>query len=188
MAICNKNLKKGEKSMKKIISAILCAALCLCMALPVFAAGTVEGEYPGQSNSTDVKITIGGAVVHVYSVDIEFNNATFTYSSDSYKWNPDNYTYEHDADAAWNGNGTVKVINHSDLKIDYSITAENVVSTYGPLNIVLDGSTAGTIEACTVDTTKGSKNATATYTVTGTPTTANVEAQKLGEIKVTISK
>lgn len=174
--------------MKKILTLALCVALCLCMVLPMFAEGTAAGDYTGESQGQDVKISIGGDVVHVYLVDIEFTVATFTYSSDSFKWDPDNYQYEHDADAAWNGQGTVKIINHSDLPVNYTVEKKNVVTTYGPLDIVLAGDTAGTIGACTTETVWGSKNATATYTVTGTPTVTSVTAQKLGEIKVTISK
>lgn len=69
----------------------------------------------------------------------------------------------------------------------YSVEKANVVGTYGPLDItVADGT--GTIAKCNVGDAKGSHNATATFTVTGTPTVAEITAQKLGEIKVTITK
>ena len=61
------------------------------------------------------------------------------------------------------------------------------MNTYGPLDItVADGT--GTIEKCEVGMTRGQQNATATFTVTGTPTVAEITAQKLGEIKVSITK
>ena len=171
---------------KRILAAALCVALCICMALPTFAAGTVEAEYTGQNAGEDVKVTISGDVVHVYLVDIEFTNPTFTYSSGS-KWNPDTYQYEPSTAAKWMGEGTVKIINHSDRKVDYNVEKANVVNTFGPLDIEVTGAT-GTIEKCEVGMTRGQQNATATFKVTGTPTVAEITAQKLGEIKVTITK
>ena len=172
--------------MKKILAIALCVVLCLCMAVPTFAAGTPEAEYQGQDGQQDVNISINGAVVHVYLVDIEFTNPTFTYSSGS-KWNPETYQYEPSTAATWAGTGTVKITNHSDLEVKYTVAKANVVNTYGPLDItVVDGT--GTIEKCNVGDVRGSHNATATFTVTGTPTVAEITAQKLGEITVKIEK
>lgn len=174
------------KMKKKILSIALCVALCFGMVLPAFAAGTVEADYHGQNGKADVNISINGDVVHVYYVDIQFTNPTFTYSSGS-KWNPDNYQYEPSTGATWNGEGTVTIINHSDLPVNYTVVKENVVNTYGPLDIEVTGGT-GTIEKCNVGDARGSHNATATFKVTGTPTVSEITAQKLGEIKVTITK
>lgn len=172
---------------KKILAVALCVALCFGMVLPAFAAGTVEAAYAGESKSAEVKITINGAVVHVYLVDIEFtNNPTFVYSSGS-KWNPDTYQYEPSTTATWMGKGEVKITNHSDLPVNYTVESKVTAGTYGPLNIeVTDGT--GMIEKCEVGMTRGQQNATATFTVTGTPTVSEITAQKLGEIKVTITK
>lgn len=172
--------------MKKIFAIVLSAVLCLCMAVPAFAAGTPEAGYTGQTSGQDVNITISGDMVHVYLVDIEFTNPTFTYSSGS-KWNPETYQYEPSAGATWTGTGTVKIVNHSDLSVNYNVERDNVVGTYGPLDIEVTGAT-GTIEKCNVGDVRGSHNATATFKVTGTPTVAEITAQKLGEIKVTITK
>ena len=173
--------------MKKILAIALCVVLCFCMAVPAFAAdGTPEAAYTGQTGNKDVYITISGGITHVYLVDIEFTSPTFTYSTGS-KWNPDNYKYEPSAGGTWDGEGTVKITNHSDLKIDYTVAAENVVNTYGSLQIdVTDGT--GTVEKCNVGDTRGSHNATAKFTVSGTPTVSEITAQKLGEITVTITK
>lgn len=172
--------------MKKIFAIVLSAVLCLCMAVPAFAAGTPEAEYTGQTSGQDVNITISGDMVHIYLVDIEFTNPTFTYSSGS-KWNPDTYQYEPSTGAEWTGEGTVKIINHSDLSVNYNVERDNVVGTYGPLDIEVTDAT-GTIEKCNVGDVRGSHNATATFKVTGTPTVAEITAQKLGEIKVSITK
>lgn len=171
--------------MKKILAIALCVVLCFCMAVPAFAAGTPEAEYTGQSKGEDVNITISGDIVHVYLVDIEFTSPAFTYSTGS-KWNPENYKYEPSTGGTWNGEGTVKITNHSDLKIDYTVVKENVVNTYGPLDIEVTGGT-GTVDKCNVGDARGSHNATATFKVTGTPTVSEIAAQKLGEITVTIT-
>lgn len=174
------------KMKKKILSIALCVALCFGMVLPAFAAGTVEAEYTGQDANKDVNITISGDVVHVYYVDIQFTNPTFTYSSGS-KWNPDNYQYEPSTAATWMGEGIVKIINHSDRSVKYKVESVNVVATYGPLNIEVTNA-EGEIDQCNVGDAKDSHNATATFKVTGTPTVSEINAQKLGEIKVTIKQ
>lgn len=172
--------------MKKILAIALCVVLCFCMAVPAFAAGTPAATYTGQDKSQDVNITINGDITHVYLVDIEFTSPIFTYSTGS-KWNPENYKYEPSTGGTWDGEGTVKITNHSDLKIDYTVVAENVVNTYGPLQIDVTVG-PGTVEKCNVGDVRGSHNATATYKVTGTPTVSEITAQKLGEITVTITK
>ena len=173
--------------MKKLVSIVLVAVLCLTLCIPALAAGTVEAAYTGQSSNADVNITINGEVVHVYLVDITFtSNPTFIYSTGS-KWDPENYQYVPTESATWTGEGSVKITNHSDLPVNYAVTAENVVPTYGTLSIDVTGGT-GTIEKCNVGDTIGSKNATATFKVSGTPTVSEITAQKLGEILVTITK
>ena len=173
--------------MKKIIALAMVLTLCLCMAVPAFAAGTVEADYKGESKNQDVNVTIGGGIVHVYLVDIEFTTTpTFTYSSGSV-WNPEKYQYEPSpTGGSWTGQGTVKITNHSDLPVNYTVASENMVNTYGPLKIDVTGGT-GTIDKCNAGDVRGSHNATATYQVSGTPTVSEITAQKLGEIKVTIT-
>ncbi len=172
--------------MKKILAIALCVVLCFCMAVPAFAAGTEEAAYTGETKGEDVNITVSGKITHVYLVDIEFTSPTFTYSTGS-KWNPENYKYEPITNAEWTGEGIVKITNHSDMKVDYTVVKENVVKTYGDLDIEVTGGT-GTIQKCEVGMTRGQQNATATFKVTGNPTVSEITAQKLGEIKVTISK
>lgn len=162
------------------------SALCLCATISSFAAGTNATAYDGETKSNDVNITINGEVVHVYLVDIVFDAPTFTYSSGSV-WDPENYVYKPNATATWSGEGTVKIVNHSDLPVTYTVEATDVVNTYGALTIpVTNGD--GTIAKCEVGDARGSHNATATYVVAGTPTVSEITAQKLGSILVTIKK
>ena len=172
--------------MKKILVCVMVLALCLCATISSFAAETTAPEYTGETKSNDVNITINGEVVHVYLVDIEFTNTTFTYSTGSV-WAPENYVYKPSTEATWSGEGKVKIVNHSDLPVTYKVESEVVVDTYGALTIpVTDGN--GTIEKCNAGDPRGSHNATATYVVEGTPTVSEITAQKLGSILVTITK
>ena len=172
--------------MKKILVCVMVLALCLCATISSFAAGQSEGEYTGQKENQNVNVTISGAIVHTYLVDIEFANPTFTYSTGSV-WNPEKYQYEPSTEATWNGKGEVKIVNHSDLPVTYKVEATDVVDTYGTLTIPVKNGD-GTIAKCNVGDARGSHNATATYTVSGTPTVSEITAQKLGSILVTITK
>ena len=174
--------------MKKILAAVLSVVLCLFMALAAFAdeTGQTQNDYTGQDASQEVKVTISGEVIHVYLVDIEFSNTTFLYSTGS-RWDPKDYSYKPSSGGTWTGEGTVKIINHSDLPVNYKVERTITTNAYGPLDITLSNDT-GTIAKCEVGMTPGQQNATATYTVTGTPTVSEITTQKLGEIKVTISK
>ena len=172
--------------MKKILVCVMVLALCLCATISSFAAGQSEADYKGQTGNQDVNVTISGAIAHTYQVDIVFNTPTFTYSTGSV-WNPDKYQYEPSAAAAWTGEGEVKIINHSDLSVKYTVVSQNVVTTYGALTIPVTNGT-GTIEKCNAGDVRGSHNATATYKVEGTPTVSEITGQKLGEILVTITK
>lgn len=176
------------KSFKKIFGVVIAVAICLCMTVVSFAAGTEANDYTGDNSQADVNVTINGNVIHVYSVEIEFTSTpTFTYSTGS-KWDPDNYQYKPNNDSAtWTGSGAVKVTNHSDLPVKYTVTSENVVSTFGALAINVANGT-GTLEKCTPATEKGTINATATYTVSGIPTVSEISGQKLGEIHVVVEK
>jgi hypothetical protein len=173
--------------MKKILVCVMVLALCLCATISSFAAGQSEADFTGKTGNQDVNVTISGAIVHTYLVDIEFTNTTFTYSTGSV-WDPENYVYKpNNATATWNGKGEVKIINHSDLPVNYTVESKEVVKTFGDLSIpVTNGN--GTIEKCNAGDARGSHNATAIYVVEGTPTVSEITAQKLGSILVTITK
>lgn len=171
---------------KRMFVLAMVLVLSLLCSVSAFAAGTTEADYTGQSESQDVNITIDGQVVHVYLVDITFTPGTFTYST-GMKWDPDTYTYIPNGTPAWTGEGSVKITNHSDLPVNYTVESQNVVNTYGTLRIDVTGGT-GTIEKCNVGDAPNSHNASATWKVSGTPTVSEISNQKLGEILVTISK
>lgn len=179
--------------MKKILVCVMILALCLCATVSSFAADTTtKGLQPDQSASGDVNITVNGEPTHVYSVDVTFNNAEFTYSVGMI-WDPDDYVYKPATEHEWSGEGKVTIINHSDLPVNYTVESTVETNAFGTLsiNVVDNGNetkTKGTIAKCNVGDKSGSHYATATYTVSGTPTVSEITAQKLGSITVTISK
>lgn len=172
--------------MKKILAAVLSVVLCLFMALPAFADGTPEASYTGDNESADVKVTINGNIVHVYLVDIVFDDLAFTYSSGSV-WDPTDYTYKPSKTATWQGNGTVKIVNHSDLPVKYTVAKGDVKADYGPLDLVIDNA-SGTIAKCEVGDQIGSHFAEAECSVSGVPTKSEITNQTLGTILVKIEK
>lgn len=173
--------------MKKILVCMMVLALCLCATISSFAADAT-GLKPDGTGSEDVKITVNGDIVHVYSVDVTFtDNPTFVYSSGR-TWDPDNYVYADSDTHEWRGKGVVEIINHSDLPVKYTVESEvTEKNTYGPLSIKVVDKGTGTIDKCNVGDVRGSHNATAEYTVEGKPTVSSVDAAKLGTITVTIA-
>lgn len=172
---------------KRMFVLAMVLVLSLLCSVSAFAAeGTPEATYTGQSDKSDVNITINGEVVHVYLVDITFTPGTFTYST-GMKWDPDTYTYIPNGTPAWTGEGSVTITNHSDLPVNYTVEKQSLVADFGPLDIVVTGGT-GMIEKCNVGDAPNSHNASATWKVSGTPTVSEISNQKLGEILVTISK
>lgn len=177
--------------MKKILVCVMILALCLCATVSSFAADA-KGLQPDQSASGDVNITVNGEPTHVYSVDVTFNNAEFTYSVGMI-WDPDNYVYKPATEHEWTGEGIVTITNHSDLPVNYTVESTVDTTEFGNLSINVDDKgnetgTKGMIAKCNVGDVKSSHKASATYTVSGTPTVSEITAQKLGSITVTISK
>lgn len=173
---------------KRMFVLAMVLVLSLLCSVSAFAAETetlYEADFDTPS-SKDVTITINGEIVHVYKVDLEFVTPTFTYSTGS-KWDPDNYQYVPSATATWAGEGSVKITNHSDQAVDYTVESEVTTTSYGPLNIKVSGQ-SGTIAKCKVGDAIGSHNVTSKWSVDGTPTVSEITEQRLGEIRVTISK
>ena len=188
--------------MKKILSVMLAvlmiAGLCTMSAFAAneglypdatVGAGVKPEDFNGGSSSTDVNITVSGNKQNRYAVEISFKtDVVFTYSTGSV-WDPQNHVYVpgDTSESTWSGEGSVQVVNHSDLPVDYNVASQNVVSTYGNLSIQFAGDAAnGTLAACVAGGTPAS--AALTYTVEGQPTVSEINTQKLGEVVVTISK
>ena len=176
--------------MKKFFSLVLALAMtATLLCSPVLAART-GSDSPDQSVTQDVKIKLDpNGIIHKYCIDIDFPaEILFTYDEGVGTWDPEKYAYDGSRSAGWSGNGDIKITNHSDMPVKYTVTSQEVVNTYGDLTINIANNT-GSINACTVGTEVGSKNATAVVGVNGEPNSAlTSSAVKLGEVKVVIAK
>lgn len=179
--------------MKKFFSLILVLAMTaslLCS--PVLAADRVGKDSPNQSTTANVNIKLDpDGLIHKYCIDIEFANPMlFSYDEGIGTWDPEKYAYTGGGTAGWTAetSNTIKIVNHSDMPVKYDVTPENVVETYGDLDITIEGST-GTIDGCNPNTPVGSKNASAEVGIDGEPDNDLTETSvKLGEVLIVISK
>ena len=176
--------------MKKVLSFVLALVMMTTLLCSPALAARVGTDSPDQTTVQDIKIKLDPAgIVHKYCIDIEFPDPlVFTYSEEGGTWDPEEYNYVGGGVAGWSGNGNIKITNHSDMPVEYVVSTQDVVATYGALTVNVANGT-GEIERCTVGTAVGSKNATAVLSISGPPNSAlTTTAVKLGEVKVVISK
>ena len=168
--------------MKKYLSLILVMALLssmLCMG--VSAVLTVPAD-----TEVSVFLNLNGEVIHNYSVDIEYDQLIFTFTASNFEWtvNSENesYSYEH-SNGDWAENSkTLKITNHSDLALKYTVTM-NQASKYDGLNFNLEDATK-TLPACTVGTPFGSNNGTVKISVNGSVPGDAVDGEQMGALTV----
>lgn len=176
--------------MKKFFSLILALVMTASLLCSPAMAARVGTDSPNSTSTADVNIKMDpNGIIHKYCIDIDFpDEIVFTYDEGKGTWDPEDYEYEGGRNAGWSGDGDVKITNHSDMPVKYDVTPENVVNTYGELQITI-GNDTGVIDACTPNTPVGSKNATAVIGIAGVPNSALTStAVKLGVVQVVISK
>lgn len=106
--------------MKKLVSlmmAVLLTGVLPCMAFAVGAGETATHDVTGQYKS-------GGESSVVYSVDISWDDMSFTYT-DAFKgtWNPTMHQYEGATPASWSPeSATIQVTNHSNTEITATLS------------------------------------------------------------------
>ena len=106
--------------MKRIVLLILVLVMTLSLSVTAFAAegdqtNVEAGEYSAEVTGTYVAGTTGGTV---FSVDIAWDDLSFTYHAEQEPvWNVNDHTYSDAVDAYWEGEGTITVTNHSNVKI-----------------------------------------------------------------------
>ena len=157
--------------MKKHLSIILALSMTVALLCNPALAARVAKDEPDFGSEMDVQIKFDdGNLNHKYSLSIEFGDMKFTYYEGERTWNPDDYNYDtDDTNGRWEGNGGITMINHSDLPVRYTVTAQRTVDTYGELSIKVDENTStGVIDACQVGATSGVPASTS-VSVSGTP-------------------
>ena len=114
--------------MKKLIATALALTMTLSLSTTALAAGNVDGAGVGSQDPIDVtaKYNDGDTEPTVYSVDLTWEDMTFTYNeSGTRTWDPDTHTYTDTTSAGWDKvTAAVTATNHSNaqvtVKFDYT--------------------------------------------------------------------
>ena len=113
--------------MKKTFAMVLNILIVLSMATTAFAAT------PGESKSIDVTGKYNSVTTEatVYSVDITWENMTFTYNETTEKiWNAEDHTYTTNTAGAWDKtSASITVTNHSNAAVTTSLVYTAIANT-----------------------------------------------------------
>lgn len=175
--------------MKKLIATLLTMSLAVGMGTTAFAAagnGTV-GENGSQPIDVTARYTGGATTDTTYSVDIAWDDMTFTYhESGSRTWNPANHTYTDKTTAGWDKTtADITVTNHSNADVDINLTyvPETGTGVDGVLDTLSYRLAAGVEDKYTEADSRKS-----TFTISGAPNeTVNADGVKVGTITVAVS-
>ena len=109
--------------MKKMIATALALTMVLGLSTTAMAAN-VDGAGVGSQNPIDVTAKYNGGVTEptVYSVDLEWEDMTFTYNETGTRtWNPDTHTYTDSTTSGWDKTtAAVTATNHSNAEVTVS--------------------------------------------------------------------
>ena len=115
-----------ERSMKKLIATALALTMTLSLSTTALAGGNVDGAGLGSQDPIDVtaKYNDDATEPTVYSVDLTWEDMTFTYNeSGTRTWDPDTHTYTDTTSAGWDKvTAAVTATNHSNTKVTVSFT------------------------------------------------------------------
>ena len=174
--------------MKKILSGILALSLVATMAVPAFAADNTDTNDGTDGTNIAVNGTYqaGAPAADVISVDLAWDDMTFTYTAPSKgDWNAKTHEYENAVTGGWTAtNGTdpkITVTNHSNtaVKATFGFTAsvEGLNGNFTKNDLVLATAENTEVENAPKDETS--------FSVDGT----GIDADKaLGTITVTVAK
>lgn len=115
-----------ERSMKKLIATALALTMTLSLSTTALAAGNVDGAGVGSQVPIDVTAKYNDSATEptVYSVDLTWEDMTFTYNESGTRiWDPDTHTYTDITSAGWDKDtAAVTATNHSNTKVTVSFT------------------------------------------------------------------
>lgn len=175
--------------MKKLYSLLLAIMMIATMALPVFAEESVDAN--GGSANVNVNGVVqytGSSETQIISVDVAWENMTFTYVEGvHFGWDPETHEYAGAYEGYWeNDRADITVTNHSNTEVNATLSFESGVDTVS--GAFTEGSGTmddGVLElASAVDTeVEEAPTATATFNISGS---ISVSADIVGEITVLI--
>lgn len=127
-----------ERSMKKLIATALALTMTLSLSTTALAGGNVDGAGVGSQDPIDVtaKYNDDATEPTVYSVDLTWEDMTFTYNESGTRiWNPDTHTYTDTTSAGWDKyTAEVTATNHSNTAVtvtfDYTPQGDTGVTAY----------------------------------------------------------
>lgn len=112
--------------MKKLIATALALTMTLSLSTTALAGGNVNGAGVGSQDPIDVTVKYNDSVTDptVYSVDLTWEDMTFTYNeSGTRTWDPDTHTYTDTTSAGWDKvTAAVTATNHSNAPVKVSFT------------------------------------------------------------------
>lgn len=112
--------------MKKLIATALALTMTLSLSTTALAAGNVDGAGVGSQDPIDVTAKYNDSTADpiVYSVDLKWDDMTFTYNeSGTRTWDPDTHTYTDTTSAGWDKTyAAVTATNHSNTEVTVSFT------------------------------------------------------------------
>lgn len=107
--------------MKKLIATALALTMTLSLSTTALAAGNVNGAVVGPQEPIDVTAKYNDSTADpiVYSVDLKWDDMTFTYNeSGTRTWDPDTHTYTDTTSAGWDKiSAAVTATNHSNVQV-----------------------------------------------------------------------
>ncbi len=173
--------------MKRIIATIFTMAIGFNMGFTALAAGTV-GQNGRQDIDVKAKYSDTVTTPDVYSIDIEWDNMTFTYSeAGTMDWDPATHTYTENVTSGWDKDSAdVTVANHSNVPVDISfgyVPEDN----YGVTSALTHTESTVNLNAAIEGNLTDIPSVTATLTVSGTPNkNVTEEGVVVGKITVKI--
>ena len=173
--------------MKKLLTGILTLSLAASLAVPAFAANTATNDGTDGTNiAVNGTYQAGAPAADVISVDLAWDDMTFTYTAPSKgDWNAKTHEYENATAGGWAAtNGTdpkIAVTNHSNagVKADFAFVpeVEGLTGTFTQNSLVLATAEGTEVENAPKDETA--------FSVRG----GAIDADKsLGTITVTVAK
>ena len=174
--------------MKKTIAAALALTMTLGMSTTALAAGNVDGAGVGSQDPIDVtaKYNDGVTTPDVYSVDLKWDDMTFTYNeSGTRTWNPDTHTYTDSTTSGWDKTtATIQMTNHSNVAVDVDLTYTPVEATGVNASMSKD---SFKLAAGVENRPNEAATDSSILTITGTPNNSvTAEGVTIGTITVTI--